>query len=95
MATRSVKKSRAERYREILASRGLRLEDCTVLAFSFERSAELFHYCLMIDKRAFYWLYDGAGRHAYVVTSKAPGDIKVIEEIAAECGWIKSAPDMR
>lgn len=95
MATRSVKKSRAERYREILASRGLRLEDCSVLAFSSGRSPELLHYCVMLDKRALCYLFDGAGKQVYVVTSKAPEDIKVIEEIAAECGWIKSAPDMR
>lgn len=49
----------------------------------------------MLDKRALCYLFDGAGKQVYVVTSKAPGDIKVIEEIAAECGWIKSAPDMR
>lgn len=73
MATRSVKKSRAERYREILASRGLRLEDCSVLAFSSGRSLELFHYCVMLDRRAVCYLFDGAGKQVYVVTSKAPG----------------------
>lgn len=95
MATRSAKKSRSERYREILASRGVLLEDCEVLAFGFERSAELFHYCLMIDRRAFYWLFDGAGKHAYVVTKKSPEYVETIREIAKECGGVGIAPDMR
>lgn len=95
MATRSVKKSRAERYREILARWGVLLEDCEVLAFSFERSAELFHYCLLIDRRAFYWLFDGAGKHAYVVTKKGPEYVETIREIAKECGGVEISPDMR
>lgn len=95
MATKSVKRSRAERYREILASRGLRLEDCEVLAFSFGRSPELFHYCVMLDKRAVCRLFDGVGNQAYVVTTKAPEDIEIIRGIAQECGGVKIAPDMR
>ena len=82
-------------YREIIEKEGRKWDDCKVLAFSSGRSPELFHYCVMLDKRALCYLFDGAGKQVYVVTSKAPGDIKVIEEIAAECGWIKSAPDMR
>lgn len=95
MATRSDKRSRAERYREILASRGVLLEDCEVLAFSFERSAELFHYCLMVYRRAFYWLFDGVGRHAYVVTKKGPEYVETIREIAKECDGVEISPDMR
>lgn len=95
MATRYVKNSRAERYRKILASRGVLLDDCEVLAFSFERGAEMFHYCLMLDRLAFYWLLDVAGRHAYVVTKKTPEYVETIREIAKECGGVGIAPDMR
>lgn len=95
MATRSVKRSRSERYREILASRGVLLEDCEVLAFSFERSVMLFHYCLMADKRVFYWLFDGAGRNAYVVTKKSPEYVETIRETARGCGGVEISPDMR
>jgi hypothetical protein len=94
MATTSNKKSRADQYREILRGRGVRLEDCQILAFNFGRDAALFHFCLMADKRAFYYLFDGAGKRAYVITSK-PEYAKTIQEIAEGCGGIRVEPDMR
>lgn len=48
----------------------------------------------MADKRAFYYLFDGAGKRAYVITSK-PEYAKTIQEIAEGCGGIRVEPDMR
>ena len=82
MAKKSSKATREQMYREIIEKEGRKWDDCKVLAFSSGRSPELFHYCVMLDKRALCYLFDGAGKQVYVVTSKAPGDIKVSAPIS-------------
>lgn len=91
------KASRGEQYRAILAEYGKRLEDCKVLAFSFEGEGgpALFHYELMHPLRPVYHLFDASGNVAQVVIPIDAENERMCVELAESCGGEKTTPNLR
>lgn len=90
MAT--IKKTRESQYREILSQKGLRLEDCRVLAFTFpsEREAVHFHFAGM---RLNYYIFDGVGETVTIVAD--PGAVDALTALALKCGGQRRTPSLR
>ena len=90
MATQ--KKTREAQYRAILAEKGLRLEDCRVLAFQFpaERDAVHFHF---VGMGLNYHIFDAVGPTVTVVA--APGAEDALAALAARCGGQPRTPNLR
>lgn len=85
MAT--TKKTVSEQYRNILAEKGERLEDCTVLAFVFPTmgQAKAFHFSVMnTDPTLPYLIFDTTTERTQVVVKKDAvneGRLRAIAEI--------------
>ena len=90
-------RSREEQYRAILSEYGKRLEDCKVLAFSFEGEGgpALFHYELMHPLRPVYHLFDASGSVAQVVIPIDAENERMCVELAESCGGEKTTPNLR
>lgn len=97
MAKKSSKATRGEQYRSILESYGKRMEDCKVLAFSFdtESGPEIFHYELMYPLRPIYHLFDCSGKIAQIVIPKDPENERMCIQLAESCGGTKTTPNLR
>lgn len=93
MAKKSNKATIGDQYREILASYGKRLEDCKILAFSFNcpEDTALFHYGLMSDKPD-YFFYDCTGTYAAVVSPKDEQNAAKIVSISERIGGRQTTP---
>lgn len=97
MARKDQKKSRKDQYRDILENAGIRFEDCTVLAFNFEREKgpEIFHLWLMLDKRRpKYYLFDCWERTAQVVIPKDESISDIVCDIATRADGVKVNPNL-
>ena len=90
------KKTREAQYRAILAEKGLRLEDCRVLAFVFDYSmkAELFHYGLMAEKPDYY-IFDCWDKNANIIVPKDETNAAHITLIAEQLGGQPRTPNLR
>lgn len=90
------KVTREQQYRDILAANGIMFEDCTVLAFVFEKLSgpEHFHFDLMEQKPA-YFLFDCWGNNANIIIPKDGNNAARIIEIAKLNGGHKTTPDLR
>lgn len=86
------KKTRDAQYREILCQKGLRMEDCTVLAFTFhsERDAVHFHFSAM---RLNYYIFDGVEETVTVVAD--PGAVDALTALATKLGGERRTPSRR
>lgn len=71
MAKKVISKTRRDRYREILESDELKLEDCRVLAFEFrdDGGPAMFHYELMMPGQPKCYLFDKINNTAQVVVA--------------------------
>lgn len=92
---RKASKTRADQYREILAERGIRYEDCRVLAFAFnyQMQAEMFHFGIMAEK-VDYFLFDAAENTANIIIPKDGQDAEKIAKIAQGCGGRSTTPKL-
>ena len=97
MAKKTGKTTRGDQYREILASYGKRLEDCKVLAFSFDGPGgpEIFHYELMAPLRPVYHLFDCYDNTAVVIVPNDPENERMCIQLAESCGGSKTNPNLR
>lgn len=88
---------RADQYRQIMAGYGIRIEDCKILAFSFdsESGPELFHYELMAPLRPVYHLFDYFGKIAQLVVPVDKENEKMCIQLAESCGGEKTIPNLR
>lgn len=90
-------KSRGEQFRAILGGMGVRLEDCRVLCFTFEkeRGAENFHYDLMREIALPYFIFDAAGNDAYIVMPiMKPKAVSAVERLASLAGGVAKVPEL-
>ena len=94
---RERKQTREQKYRELLAEFGKRLEDCKVLAFRFENEfgPEMLHYELMYPLRPVYHLFDSFGNTAIVIVPVDSENEKMCKQLADLCGGVPTTPDLR
>lgn len=100
MATKSKKLTIRERYAAILAERGEKMENCTVLAFVFPKygKGKNFHYSIMqAEPRIPYLIFDMTGEGAgkvQVVVLKDPSNESRIRAIAEVHGGHRTIADL-
>lgn len=96
MAKKTKKQTREQQYGDVLENKGIRLDDCDVLAFVFPypMSVELFHYALMAEKPEYY-LFDGWESNAIVIAPKDEVNTEHITKIAEELRGKKTVPNLR
>lgn len=93
MATKE--KSRKQKYQDVLAAQGRRLEDCKLLAFVFGGSdtPAKFHFGLMLDvHRPKYYLFDSFENYAQIIAPKDDAVIELIRDIAGRAGGKETTP---
>lgn len=97
MAKKSSKATRGEQYREIIEKECREWKDCKVLAFLFsnERGPERFHYKLMFEPRAKYYLFDCFGNVAQIVVPKDNENERICIQLAESCEGEKTIPNLR
>lgn len=84
-------------YREILAQKGIRFEDCEVLAFEFKQNGvRSFHFYLLNNwPFVIYYSFDCWDKYAYVVVPKDEKNAAVIIAIATKNGGEKITPNLQ
>lgn len=96
MATKKDNKpTQMDRYRAIMEKEGIR--DFKVLAFSFKKESECnnFHFDLMAEKGAKYYLFDGPGNIAHVLVPGDGTNSEIVCDLAARYGGKKTTPNLR
>lgn len=93
--SKKVDKTMEAQYREILSRKGIDLDSCRVLGFSFSSFEEQskFHYALMAIK-ADYALYDGNGPLCTIIIGRDE-KTREIEDLALNNGGKRVVPKMR
>lgn len=96
MATKK-KETREEQYRRLLSERGIELNCCKVLAYSFRsnRGPHLLHFALMANCAGNYVLFDASEDTAHVVVKSNDPVIDTIDTLARRCGGEPRVPNMR
>ena len=84
-----------DRYRAIMEKEGIR--DFKVLAFSFKKESECnnFHFDLMAEKGAKYYLFDGPGKIAHVLVPDDDTNMEIVRNIASMAGGQKTMPNLQ
>lgn len=88
-------KSRKQKYQDVLAAHGRRLEDCKLLAFVFGGidTPAKFHFWLMLDvRRPKYYLFDNFENYAQIIAPKDDAAIELIRDIAGRAGGKETTP---
>lgn len=89
------KKSRKQKYQDVLAAQGQLLQDCKLLAFVFGGSdtPAKFHFWLMLDvRRPKYYLFDSFENYAQVIAPKDDAAIGLLRDIAGRAGGKETTP---
>lgn len=89
------KKSRKQKYQDVLAAQGQLLQDCKLLAFVFGGSdtPAKFHFWLMLDvRRPKYYLFDSFENYAQIIAPKDDSAIELIRDIAGRAGGKETTP---
>lgn len=96
MASRK-KETREEQYRRLLSERGIDLNSCKVLAYSFlsNRGPHLLHFDLMTNCAGKYVLFDASGDTAHVVIRRDDAIADTIDTLARHCGGEPRLPNLR
>lgn len=97
MATKK-KETREDQYRRLLLERGIDLNSCKVLAYSFrnDRGPHLLHFDLMKNCAGNYVLFDASGDTAQVVVRRDDNVIvETIDRIVQEIGGEPRTPRLR
>lgn len=91
------KPTKGEQYRGIVMNEGQEWKDCKVLAFLFpnERGPERFHYKLMFESRAKYYLFDCFCNVAQIVVPKGDENERMCIQLAESCDGEKTIPNLR